>query len=94
MIPYIEKEKPGELDEKAMSKSVFFTNDSHISLNWRAAQISDVICVFSATGWHISLDRSDSSIQFLGRCYIEGYIQGEAIDELNSGEREADYFDI
>jgi hypothetical protein len=51
------------------------------------AQPKDVICVLFSSKVPILLRRTqDGAFNVLGGCYVPGFMYGEAIDLLNSGE--------
>jgi hypothetical protein len=58
------------------------------------AQANDVICVFFGHGKPYLLRPQGEHYKFLGPCYLDGYVYGEAMEELEAGKRKEEWFDL
>ena len=80
-----------------MHRRLLVTNEGHIGMAPGRARKGDVVVVLFGCSVPVllrSLDEEGTSYAFIGECYVHGYMNGEAIQELNSGTRELKTFTL
>jgi hypothetical protein len=67
---------------------------SHLALVPRYAAVKDIVCILRGTGWPVLLRREADEWVFVGRCFVLGVMNGEALGLLKSGRAEMEQFRI
>jgi len=75
-------------------KAFLMTEDQKMALGPIIAQPGDILCVFFGHHMPYLLRPIEQRYRFLGPCYVHGYMRGEAIDRLNQGDFEEEWFEL
>lgn len=77
-----------------MARRLIVTNEGHIGMAPSRAKKGDIICVLLGCSIPACLRKreADASYEFIGECYVHGLMNGEIIEELESGRRKIEHF--
>ena len=75
-----------------VGRRFFITSSGELCLGSGAAKIGDIICIPLGCSTPVILRKEDSEYFFVGDVYVDGYMYGKAIDELDAGTRELQTF--
>lgn len=74
--------------------NIFHTEPGHFGLVPKSAEPGDIICVMARCNVPVVLRRRDSHYIHLGTCYVPGFMEGEAVKDVENGLREIQQFEI
>jgi hypothetical protein len=73
---------------------VFRTENGYIGLSDGEAKSGDQVCVIFGCRQPVILRPVGAYYQFIGVCYVLGFMEGEAVQDVKDGKRRVEAFDI
>lgn len=83
-----------KLNKGLMSASFFHTAQGYRGTASRSAQVGDVVVVFFGSRVPFIVRKHQSGYRLISHCYLDGFMDGRAIEMLKKGELEAQEFKI
>ena len=84
----------GTMWKKMKHRKLLTTKGGYLVLGPESAQSGDTIAVLFGCQVPVIVRQHADHYEFIGTCYVHGIMQGEALVELDTGECEAQWFDI
>ena len=78
----------------SMNKRTLFISDSIVGLAPWDARPKDLVCVLPGCKFPVVLRTEGKHYILIGEVYVEGYMQGKAMDELKEGKFQLETFEI
>jgi hypothetical protein len=75
-------------------RQFMMSNSDMLCLGTGAADPGDLICVLLGCSTPIILRKVKDYYLYIGDVYVDGYMYGKAIDELNNGTRQLQTFEL
>ncbi len=83
------------LDLGTRWRRLAITSSGHLGALPYAARVGDMICVLFGCSVPVVLRKRDGGpYEFVGECYLHGFMDGEAIVMLDEGKREVQHFEL
>lgn len=70
------------------------TEGNHIGMGVKMSQPGNIVCMFFGHSLPYLLREAGDQYMVLGICYLHGYMDGEAIEEMRAGKRKEQWFDL
>ncbi|CZR65469.1 uncharacterized protein PAC_15369 [Phialocephala subalpina] len=74
--------------------SLFVTEDNNLGIGARSAKVGNRVCVLFGGKIPFLLRPAGDQYIFMEACYMNDFMPGEGIDEMETGERGAEWFEI
>jgi hypothetical protein len=68
------------------SKEFFFADDYYMGLRPKAVEPGDVVCIIYGHEMPYVLCPTGTQYKYVGTCYLDGFMNGEAIENLKAGK--------
>lgn len=77
-----------------MGRRLLVTNQGHVGMAPERARKGDVVCVLLGCSIPVILRRREASdsYEFIGECYVHGFMAGEILDSVDYGEKKIESF--
>ncbi|MCJ1412132.1 hypothetical protein MMC19_006224 [Ptychographa xylographoides] len=75
-------------------RTLFITTDRSMGLGSREIQVGDKICVLFGGNTFFILRQAGRAYRLIGACYVYGFMNGEVMEKLKSGEVKEQFFDL
>jgi hypothetical protein len=91
----IDSNIPHALDLGTHWRKLAIMTSDHLGALPHPARVGDVICVLF---WYsvsaVLRERDDCSYEFVGECYMDGFMDMEAVRMLEEGKRKVQHFEL
>jgi hypothetical protein len=80
--------------EITFSKEFFFADDYYMGLGPKAIEPGDVVCIVYGHKMPFVLRPTETQYKYVGACYLDGFMNGEAIEKFKEGELREEWFQL
>jgi hypothetical protein len=76
------------------SKELFLADDDCMGLGPKTAEPGDVVCIIYGHKTPYVLHPTGTQYKYVGACYLEGFMNGEAIEKFKAGKLTEEWFQL
>jgi hypothetical protein len=78
-----------------LSKKEFFITDDHcMGVGSKTSELGDVVCIIYGHEMPYLLRPTGTQYKYIGACYLDGFMNGEAIEKFKAGELTEEWFQL